>query len=78
MEHLSTALLVARSRVNCGIGYSPFEMVYGFKPQVVQSDMGLKLIVPSKVLKITLVLQEIRARAEKFEVKKLSAQGIAA
>ena len=61
-KHLPTALMVARSLVNRDIGYSPFEMVYGLKPETVQSPQGLKLIEPRNVPKLDAVTENASPR----------------
>ena len=43
-KHLPTALLMARSRVNRDIHFSPFEMVYSYKPEIQELPNSLKLI----------------------------------
>ena len=45
-KHLPTALLMARSRVIRDIHFSPFEMVYGYKPEIQELPNSLKLIEP--------------------------------
>lgn len=69
VDHLATALLVAWSRINCGTGYSPFELVYGFKPNTVQTETGMRLVVPNKVPSVPTdahrqVLEEAQRQAE--------------
>ena len=48
-KHLLTALLMARSRVNRDINFSPFEMVYVYKPEIQELPNSLKLIEPEVV-----------------------------
>ena len=69
VDHLATALLVAWSRINRGTGYSPFELVYGFKPNTVQTETGMRLVVPNKVPSVPTdahrqVLEEAQRQAE--------------
>ena len=49
VKHLPTALLMARSRVNRDIHFSPFEMVYGYKPDIQDLPKGLRLVEPDDV-----------------------------
>ena len=42
IKHLPTALLMARSCVNRDIHFSPFEMVYGYKPDIQDLPKGLR------------------------------------
>ena len=44
VKHLPTALLMARSRVNRDIHFSPFEMVYRYKPEIQELPKRLKLV----------------------------------
>ena len=49
VKHLPTALLMARSRVNRDIHFSPFKMVYGYKPEIQELPKRLKLVEPAGV-----------------------------
>ena len=49
VKYLPTALLMARSRVNRDINFSPFEMVYGYKPDIQDLHKGLQLVEPDDV-----------------------------
>ena len=42
---------MAYTRVNQDIHFSPFEIVYGYRPDTVSSSQGLKLIKSPQVLK---------------------------
>ncbi|KAJ9066092.1 hypothetical protein DSO57_1012938 [Entomophthora muscae] len=44
-----TALLVCRTQVNRSTGKSPFELVYGTQPNIIQVLTGPKLEIPSEV-----------------------------
>jgi hypothetical protein len=48
-QQLPTALLVCRARANRSMGFSPFEMVYGTKPNIIQTLSGPRLEIPKKV-----------------------------
>ena len=50
-KHLPTALLMARSRVNCDIHFSLSEMAYGYKPEIQELPNSLKLVEPEVVPK---------------------------
>lgn len=45
VQHLEKAFIMVRSCVNCAMGYSAFELVYSFKPNVVQANSGMKLVI---------------------------------
>ena len=49
VKHLPTALLMARSHINRDIHFSPFEMVYGYKPEIQELLKRLKLVKPAGV-----------------------------
>ena len=49
VKHLPTALLMARSRVNRDIHFSPFKMVYRYKPDIQDLPKGLQLVEPDDV-----------------------------
>ena len=52
-EMLPTALLVCRTRTNCNIGKSPYELVYGEKPHISTSTIGPRLQIPRHVPQAT-------------------------
>ena len=51
--------MIVRARVNWDIGCSPFEMVYGYKPETTKSSQGLKLIKPTEKPKDQTPTQEL-------------------
>ena len=70
---------MARSRVNRDISFSPFEMVYGYKPKIVQLPQSIKLIEPKSVPKdeqISDKLKRIREIASQQANKRMLEQGI--
>ena len=37
-QYIKHALLVSRVRTNQGTGYSPFELTYGYKPEITKQN----------------------------------------
>ena len=76
-KHLPTALLMARSRVNCDVHFSPFEMVYGYKPEIQELPNSLKLIEPEVVPqgdKVSPELLAVRSKASEQGLKRVREQ----
>ena len=68
---------MVRSRVNRDIHFSPFEMVYGYKPEIQELPNSLKLIKPEVVPqgnKISPKLLAIRSKASEQGLKRVCGQ----
>ena len=76
-KHLPAALLTTRARTNRGTGYSPFELVYGSKPQTEHNKSGtLKLIKPTHIPATTAALQDVRQQADIADRKQMEKEFI--
>ena len=60
VKHLPTALHMSRSRVNRDIHFSPFKMVYGYKPGIQDLPKDLRLVVPDDVPRGNDISPELR------------------
>ena len=63
---------MARSRVNRDIHFSPFEMVYGYKPDIQDLSKGLQLVEPDDVPRGKNISPELKLISNKASDKGIS------
>ena len=77
--YMKHALLVSQVCTNQGTGYSPFELTYGYKPEIITRNKQPYIkIPPGKPPTVEQVpnLQHIRLKAKTAEMKRLKTQKV--